>query len=231
MIELLEIAASALGPLTREVGFLGGATIELWITDPAAQAPRPTEDVDVIVEIGNYGEYAAFGDRLRMQGFSEDSESQVICRWRHRDRGSLVLDVMPTSEEILGFSNRWYSAALASVEERELPSRATIRAVPPVHLLATKIEAFHGRGKGDFLASHDFEDIVLLINGRPELLGEIDATHSAWPEMIAFIVQAVGDMREDAYFSTAVHGVLAMRDPGRGRLIEERLAAIADIDV
>jgi hypothetical protein len=53
MIELLEIAASALGPLAQEVGFLGGATIELWITDPAAQAPRPTDDVDVIVEIGS----------------------------------------------------------------------------------------------------------------------------------------------------------------------------------
>ena len=197
MIELLETAASALGPLAEEVGFLGGATIELWITDPGAQAPRPTEDVDVIVEIGSYGQYAA---------------------------------VMPTSEEILGFSNRWYSSALAAVEERDLPSGATIRAVPPVHLLATKIEAFQGRGRGDFVASHDFEDIVLLINGRPELVAEIHAARTTWPEMMTFIVQAVREMREDAYFSTGVHGVLAMRDPGRGRLIEEQLTAIAAIE-
>jgi hypothetical protein len=36
-------------------------------------------------------------------------------------------------------------------------------------------------------------------------------------------------MLKDAYFSTGIHGVLAMRDPGRGRLIEERLTAVADI--
>jgi hypothetical protein len=154
----------------------------------------------------------------------------VICRWRHRDHAGLVLDVMPTNEAILGFSNRWYSVALAAVEERELPSRATIPAVPPVHLLATKIEAFHGRGHGDFLASHDFEDIVLLINGRPELLADIEAARSAWPEMVAFIVRAVSEMHKDAYFSTGVHGVLATRDPGRSQLIEERLAAIAGME-
>jgi hypothetical protein len=32
----LEIAAAALGDLLERVVFLGGATIELWITDPAA---------------------------------------------------------------------------------------------------------------------------------------------------------------------------------------------------
>jgi hypothetical protein len=134
MIELLEAAARALGPLVEDVGFLGGPTIELWITDPAAQAPRATEDVDVVVELGSYGQYAAFGDRLRAQGFSEDGESRVICRWRHRDEALLVLDMIPTSDEILGFANRWYSLALAATVRRELPSGAIIRAVPPVPL-------------------------------------------------------------------------------------------------
>jgi len=46
-IELLERAADALEPLLSDVVFLGGASIVLWITDPAAPAPRPTKDVDV----------------------------------------------------------------------------------------------------------------------------------------------------------------------------------------
>lgn len=40
-------------------------------------------------------------------------------------------------------------------------------------MLATKIEAFYDRGNGDFGASHDIEDIVNLIDGRPELTNEV----------------------------------------------------------
>lgn len=49
-IELLELAADALGPLLDEVVFVGGATVTLWITDPGAPPVRPTKDVDVVVE-------------------------------------------------------------------------------------------------------------------------------------------------------------------------------------
>ncbi|HVC07700.1 MAG TPA: hypothetical protein VND98_08985 [Solirubrobacterales bacterium] len=35
-IDLLERGAAALGELIDEVVFVGGATIALWITDPAA---------------------------------------------------------------------------------------------------------------------------------------------------------------------------------------------------
>ena len=49
-VDLLELAAAALGELRDEVVFVGGATVGLWITDPAAPPPRPTVDVDVIVE-------------------------------------------------------------------------------------------------------------------------------------------------------------------------------------
>jgi len=40
-------------------------------------------------------------------------------------------------------------------------------------MLAMKLEAFKGRGKGDFLGSRDFGDIVTLIDGRPQLLEEV----------------------------------------------------------
>lgn len=78
-IELLELGASALGTLTDEVVFVGGATVTLWITDPAAPPPRPTKDVDVIVEVASRTAYHAFEKRLRDAGFRDDGE--VICRW------------------------------------------------------------------------------------------------------------------------------------------------------
>jgi hypothetical protein len=52
----------------------------------------------------------AFGERLRALGFLEDtSEGAPLCRWVH---SGTILDVMPLDEKILGFSNRWYRAAM-----------------------------------------------------------------------------------------------------------------------
>lgn len=94
-IEMLERAAQALGDLVaEEVVFVGGATVALWSTDPAAGGFRPTDDVDVIVEIASLNDYYGFEDRLRELGFAND-EGGVICRFRHSGQ-SLILDAMPT---------------------------------------------------------------------------------------------------------------------------------------
>lgn len=64
-VELLVRAARAFGDLRDEVVFVGGAVIDLFITDPAAPHPRFTEDVDVVVEVTTHGEWARIGERLR----------------------------------------------------------------------------------------------------------------------------------------------------------------------
>lgn len=140
-IDLLELAHTALGALVDEVVFVGGATVALWITDPAAPPVRVTEDVDVIVEVTSRSGYYQFEDRLRKAGFRE--EQRVICRWLHRG-SDLVLDAMPADASILGFENRWQRESLPHAVDVKLPSGARIRAVPPAYLLATKLEAFAG---------------------------------------------------------------------------------------
>jgi hypothetical protein len=62
--DLLERAARALEPVLSDVVFLGGASIVLWITDPAAPAPRPTKDVDVVVEMTSRTSFQDFEERL-----------------------------------------------------------------------------------------------------------------------------------------------------------------------
>lgn len=154
---------------------MGGATVELWITDPAAPPVRPTKDVDVVIEVTTRTAFHEFEARLRERGFSEDRQDGVICRWRRRDSG-LILDAMPARAEILGFENRWQAEALPHAVSRELPSGTHIRAVSPPYLLATKLEAFKGRGHGDFLGSRDFADIVALLDGRDEIVTEVLAS-------------------------------------------------------
>ena len=202
-IELLEQAAARLGPVVADVAFLGGASLVLWIDDPGAPQPRVTLDVDVIVLLDGYADYARLGERLREQGLEEDSTSRVICRWRDAD--GLIVDVMPTDEAILGFSNRWYLEAIEAAESVTLPSDRTIRAVIPPLLLATKLEAFANRGNGDYLGSADFEDIVRLVDGRERLVGEIAV---ASDEVRRFVSDELTSMAQSPRFAEGVAGAL-----------------------
>src|SRR6188508_318947 len=109
---LLESAVRVLQPLLDELVFAGGCATGLLITDPAAGSIRPTIDVDVITEVVSYAEYALLSELLRGLGLSEDSsEGAPTCRWRYK---GLIIDVMPTDERVLGFSNRWYASAIAA---------------------------------------------------------------------------------------------------------------------
>jgi hypothetical protein len=96
-----------------------------------------------------------------------------IRRWLlNSAAGQLKLDVMPVDEKILGFSNRWYKDAINEASETSLPDGSEIRVVTPAYFIATKLEAFSGRGKGDFF-SHDLEDIVFVMENRDRLIIEL----------------------------------------------------------
>ena len=163
-------AVIKLEPLLDQIAFVGGCVIGLLITDPGAAPVRTTLDVDAIVEISSYTEFAVLGDRLRHLGFREShAEGAPICRWTHED---LVLDLMPTDPLILGFSNRWYLPALRS-SHRILVRNHNASVITAPYFLATKLEAFHGRGRGDYAASHDLEDMIAVLDGRPEIVDEV----------------------------------------------------------
>lgn len=167
---LFESVVRLLAPVLDELVFVGGCTTGLFITDPAAGGIRPTKDVDVIVDVTPYAKYAALSERLRALGLSEDTtKGAPLCRWR---RNELIVDVMPVDEHVLGFSNRWYPAAIETAHRLQIAGRE-VRVVTPALFIATKLEAFHGRGRGDVVASHDLEDIVAVLDGRPEIVADV----------------------------------------------------------
>ena len=105
-MRMLQTVASALGELREKVVFVGGAVVELYGTDPAAPPVRPTIDVDCIVRVTSRSEYRQIEKSLEARGFRHDrSENAPICRWLC---DTLKVDVMPTGENILGFTNRWH---------------------------------------------------------------------------------------------------------------------------
>src|SRR2546422_949442 len=62
-----------------------------------------------------------------------------------------------------------------ALEAKGFSQPLAIRLVTAPYFIATKYEAFIGRGRGDYLASHDFEDLMAAIDGRPELEAELSA--------------------------------------------------------
>ncbi|MBK8286977.1 MAG: hypothetical protein IPK97_20100 [Ahniella sp.] len=202
---MLNRVAVALGPeLVREVAFVGGCTVGLLVTDQLVrESVRYTDDVDIIVHVLGPGSWYQLEQRLAGLGFQDDPEDTVLCRKRLRDRttGDLIVDFMPNDEKILGFSNRWYTAALMNAVDHALSSGEIIRVVAPAHFLGTKIEAWRGRGNNDPLSSQDVEDILNVIDGRSSLISEVE---QAEPELRHAIAEGIDELLAHPMFDYAV---------------------------
>ena len=225
-IRMIIAVARRLGDLRDKVVFVGGCATGLFITDPAMPEIRATQDVDVIVEVASRMAYYWLEEELRLRGFKQDmSEDAPVCRWLI-DR--IKVDIMPTQEEILGFSNRWYLPAIKTADELQLEDDLTIRLVSPPYFLATKIEAFNGRGRGDYLASHDMEDIIRILDGRPEIVTEI---WSSSDDLKNFLSQTFGTLLANVEFRDSIPGHLSPDRASQSRLplLIKRLGEIAEM--
>jgi len=157
----LKAVGLALKNLGSDCVFVGGATVSLYATDPElATEVRPTDDVDVIVELATYGGYAKLDEILRNIGFVNDVDSGVICRYRIH---GIIVDVMPTDPEAIGFSNKWYPEGFENAVSEKLDDEITIQRFSLPYFVASKWEAFKDRAKGNYLTSKDFEDIIYVL--------------------------------------------------------------------
>jgi len=222
---ILELAVKRLGSLADGMVFLGGCATGLLLTDVAAPPIRVTQDVDVITEVASLSDYHRLSERLRERGFKEDQSSDApICRWVTE---GIVLDIMPTRQEILGFGNEWYQPALDGAVTIELPSGKHICMVTAPYFLATKLAAFNGRGAGDYVMSHDMEDIISVLDGRPEIVDEIQRSDEV---LRAHLATCFAALLRDRKFTAALSGHLPGDAASQARvpLVMERITAISE---
>ncbi len=169
-LAILNMAALALGQLCDSLVFVGGCATGLLVTNVRSQPIRVTRDVDLVAQVTSLHEYQLLEKKIAKLGFANDQSTDApICRWR---RGDLIIDLMPSASDILGFHNRWYPLAVTSANPVQLSGGATIKLISAPVFLGTKLEAFKGRGNNDFMASHDLEDVITIIDGRQPLLDE-----------------------------------------------------------
>jgi hypothetical protein len=212
-LEILKLAVDQLGELVDEMVFLGGCATGLLVTDPAADPIRTTDDVDAIVDVATRAQYYQLSERLRQHGFSEDtSEGAPVCRWVGN---GITLDVMPVDDAILGFGGAWHRRALEHRESYQLAGERQIHIVSAPYFLITKLEAFKGRGNGDYLQSHDIEDIVAVLDGRAEILEEIAAADA---ELKAELIQRFARLSQDHTFIDAISGHMRPDETSQARV-------------
>jgi len=169
--DLLKVARS-LGDFRDRVVFVGGCAVVFLVPDSVVPTIRPTEDVDCILYVPSRASYyLEVVEPLRSLGFSECVEpGSPICRWVVE---GVAVDVMPTSDEILGFSNRWYDFAIQDPLVLEPLPDLQIRVIGQAAFLATKFEAFANRGQGEYEGNTDIEDIISVTAYCPDLADRI----------------------------------------------------------
>lgn len=222
---MLALTAKKLGELNEQVVYVGGCATGLLVTDPLALDIRMTRDVDCIVDILTKGQFHQFEKSLREKGFKQSITESVICRWFYDD---LILDVMPTCDTVLSFGNRWYKDALDSAVEHTLLENIHIKAIAAPYFLATKLEAFKDRGNGDYLGSHDFEDIVTVIAGRAEIVNEVQV---AKQDLRAYLKQSFAAMQHNQQVIGSLPGHLndGLLTEQRVQMVKKRIKAISEM--
>lgn len=168
-ITRIRAVSNALGDLKDQVVFVGGATVSLYADRAAAEA-RATEDVDIVVEIASRWEYAALEEQLRKMGFQNDTSGKFLGRYL---LPGIIVDVMPTDETILGFSNAWYQGGFKTAIDYTIDEQHQVKIFSPPYFMASKLEAFKNRGKNDGRTSTDFEDIIYVLENRRSIWDEM----------------------------------------------------------
>src|SRR5665213_3887131 len=95
-IQRIKTVNEALGDIKENFVFVGGATVSLY-ADRMTEEVRPTDDVDVLVEILSRWDYAALEEKLRQIGFVNDTDAKFIGRYIIED---VIVDLMATSQDL-----------------------------------------------------------------------------------------------------------------------------------
>ena len=221
----LRAVADRLEVLGFNYAFVGGSIVNLLLDDPGFMPARPTDDVDVIIEVLTSERYSEVEERLRGLGFSHDtSEGAPRCRWV---LGSLIVDIMPTDGEHLGLNTAWFKEALATATEQKF-AHTRLKLVSPAGFLATKYVAFADRGSGDYFASSDLEDFITVVDGRDRIVADVDGAPQG---LRRYLIDAVRELRAVAAFDEALAGHIPSDEASQRRLpkLRAKLGAIGDL--
>jgi predicted nucleotidyltransferase len=218
-IGVVEEVAQALKELKDQMVFVGGAVISLYADDPAAEEIRPTKDIDMTVRLMQYNNWEKLEKQLTLLGFHPDPFGHAMCSYKYKD---IPVDIMLAEDSPFGSANKWYKLGFNDLHTAKAKEE-DIQILSPPCYLATKFEAFNGRGI-DYRTSHDFEDIIYVMDNRTTIVEEIANT---LPEIKSFLQSELQKVIENQYFeeiiSVHIHPLVSDE---RQAIVEEKIRNI-----
>ena len=197
--------------------------MSLYIDDSSADDVRPKKDVDITMEIASLGELKRIRQELIKLGFRQSSEDHVMCRFRYQDT---KVDVMATKEVGWAPANPWFASGFDKLIKFEI-DEVTIRCLALPYYLATKFSAFYDRGIKDPRTSHDFEDIVYLLNYSTDWVSKVLASDD---RVKAYLISCFADILGDAVKQEAIYGNLFYEDQDyRFKKIIEKIKQVSGV--
>jgi predicted nucleotidyltransferase len=219
---VLAVVAEKLDRLGLNYAFVGGSIVGFLLDNPELSPVRPTDDVDVILEVLTTQRYSDIEAKLRGAGFAHDTrQGAPMCRWM---LNGLTIDIMPTEGGFLGLNTAWFAEALASATTKTI-ERFKLNIISPAAFIATKLAAFADRGNGDYFGSHDLEDLMTVIDGRADIVEQITAAPAA---LRGYIISSILHLNHVSAFQEALPGYLPSDDASQRRLpqLRKKLEAI-----
>jgi len=213
--EPIEIVANGFKEILNDMTFVGGATVVMYLDSPGAQVPRPTEDVDCVVEMSSWLSFNELESQLTALGFRHDTRpGSPICRWIFQ---GVAVDIMPTDPNLLGFSNKWYDDGIRYRENRTLPNGIKIYVFSLPYFLASKLAASESRGGDDIRFDPDIEDILLALDGNQDPVARVKNSENSVREYIA---EALKRIHSSNLFEDLIDGALGREGIARVKRIK-----------
>jgi hypothetical protein len=220
-IKMVAKVAEALKDLKEQMVFVGGAVISVYTDDLAADEIRPTGDIDLTIQLSSYGEWVSLNEQLIVLGFIPNPDGASICNYLYK---GIEVDIMPTSDTQIGVSNRWYEPGLKFVEQAQVEG-IEIKIFSAPYFIATKFEAFNNRG-GDYRTSHDFEDIIYIIDNRITIVEEVKASDEIVKEFLISSFKKV--LEQQAWQEIIISQIHPIMIEERFQLILDKINLIID---
>jgi predicted nucleotidyltransferase len=212
----IKVLEEALSKLKNKFVYVGGAVVELYCDDPARAEVRPTDDVDVVVELINLSAYATLEEDLIAIGINPDMFSRVACRYRYHD---IVIDIMPTDEHILRYTNIWYKEGLQNSVSYNLDDDLTIQIFTLPYFLGSKFEALKSNRRGkDYRYNSDFEDIIYIFDNRISIKNELIECNT---EVKTYLQKSISELRKRPYIEEEISSNLeySSSNQRKGRIL------------
>ncbi|RYE50931.1 MAG: hypothetical protein EOP48_18995, partial [Sphingobacteriales bacterium] len=111
--------------------------------------------------------------------------------------------------EAKGFGAKTQQEIIKAIEFK-IDDQHTVKIFTAPHFVATKLEAFKNRGKGDGRTSTDFEDIIYVLENRSKIWDEMIA---ADPELRSYLISEFNKLAQAEYLEEWIEGHVGFNSP------------------